>query len=139
MHRRRRNPGAKAPEPKDVEIGQRIRARRLLCRLSQTALADTIGRHLPTGAEIRAGREPGRRRRLARIAEVLSVPITFFFDGAARPRASAGKVNEALGLVRTAGAMRLAQAFAAMPAAAREHFLALVEIVAERGRSHRTR
>ena len=139
MRRRRRNPDAKAPGPKDLEIGQRIRARRLLCRLSQTELADAIGVTFQQVQKYEQGVNRVGAGRLARIAEVLSVPVAFFFDGAAGPKATAGRVNEALGLLRTAGAMRLAQAFEAMPADARGHFLALVEIVAERGRPHRTR
>jgi transcriptional regulator with XRE-family HTH domain len=130
--RRRRNPSAKAPGPKDAEIGQRIRARRLLCRLSQTELADAIGVTFQQVQKYEQGANRIGAGRLARIAEVLAVPVAFFFDGADGPKPSAGRVNEALGLVRTAGAMRLAQAFAGMPADARGHFLALVEIVAER-------
>jgi transcriptional regulator with XRE-family HTH domain len=131
MRRLRRNPGAKAPEPKDVEIGQRIRARRLLCRLSQTELADAIGVTFQQVQKYEQGANRVGAGRLARIAETLSVPVAFFFDGAAGPKAAAGKVNEALGLLRTAGAMRLAQAFDAMPAAARGHFLAVLEIIAD--------
>src|SRR5712691_2280669 len=132
MRRRRRNPGAKAPGPKDAEIGQRIRARRLLCRLSQTALADAIGVTFQQVQKYEQGVNRVGAGRLARIAEVLAVPVAFFFDGAAGPKPAAGRVNEALGLLRTAGAMRLAQAFAAMPADARGHFLALVELAAAR-------
>ena len=134
MRGRRRNPGAKAPGPKDVEIGQRIRARRLLCRLSQTELADAIGVTFQQVQKYEQGVNRVGAGRLARIAEALKVPVAFFFDGAAGPNPTAGKVNEALGLLRTAGAMRVAQAFAAMPADARGQFLALVEIVAERRR-----
>jgi transcriptional regulator with XRE-family HTH domain len=139
MRRRGRNPGAKAPEPKDVEIGQRIRARRRLCRLSQIALADAIGVTFQQVQKYEQGVNRVGAGRLARIAEALAIPVAFFFDGAAGPKPTAGRINEALGLVRTAGAMRLAQAFEAMPADARGHFLALVEVVAARGRRHRTR
>ncbi len=34
---------AKAPEPKDKEVGQLIRAQRLVCRMSQTELATKKG------------------------------------------------------------------------------------------------
>src|SRR6266566_10087600 len=34
---------AKAPEPKDREVGQLIRAQRLVCRMSQTELANALG------------------------------------------------------------------------------------------------
>src|ERR1700674_5256138 len=129
----------KAPDACDADVGRRIRAQRLLCHMSQTELGNRVGITFQQVQKYEQGVNRVGAGRLARIAEVLSVPVAFFFDGAAGPKATAGRVNEALGLLRTAGAMRLAQAFEAMPADARGHFLALVELVAERGRPHRTR
>ena len=68
--------------------------------------------------------------RLAKIADTLGVPISFFFEGAPGPKTAAGNVNEALGLIRTAGSLRLVRAFENMPADGRGHFLALIEILA---------
>ena len=94
MRGRRRNPDAKAPGPKDVEIGQRIRAQRLLCRLSQTELADAIGVTFQQVQKYEQGVNRVGAGRLARIAEVLSVPVAFFSTAPpARRRRPAGSTR----------------------------------------------
>src|SRR6266536_1119177 len=120
---------AKAPEPKDKEVGQLIRAQRLVCRMSQTELANALGVTFQQVQKYEKGVNRVGAGRLAKIADTLTVPVSFFFDGATGPKVAAGNVNEALGLIRTAGALRLVRAFEHMPAEARGHFLALVELV----------
>ena len=58
------------------------------------------------------------------------MPVTFFYEAAAGPTKVAGNINEALGLVRLAGTLRLLQAFEKMDRGAQEHFLALAEMMA---------
>ena len=124
---------AKAPEPKDKEVGQLIRAQRLVCRMSQTELANALGVTFQQVQKYEKGVNRVGAGRLAKIADTLRVPISFFFDGAPGPKTAAGNVNEALGLIRTAGSLRLVRAFENMPSDARGHFLALVEILGDRG------
>src|ERR1051326_5027972 len=124
---------AKAPEPKDKEVGQLIRAQRFVCRMSQTELANALGRTLQQVFKYEKGVNRVGASRLAKIADTLGVPISFFYDGAPGPRTAPGNVNEALGLIRTAGSLRLVRGFEKMPPEARGHFLALVEILANRG------
>ena len=133
MARGKRRLGPKSPEPKDIEIGRLIRAQRLLCGFSQTELADAIGVTFQQVQKYEKGVNRVGAGRLARIADTLGVPISFFFEGAPGPKTAAGNVNEALGLIRTAGSLRLVRAFENMPSDARGHFLALVEILADRG------
>jgi transcriptional regulator with XRE-family HTH domain len=123
---------AKAPEPKDKEVGQLIRAQRLVCRMSQTELANALGVTFQQVQKYEKGVNRVGAGRLAKIADTLGVPISFFFDGVPGPKTAAGHVNEALGLIRTAGALRLVRAFENMQADARGHFLALIEILADR-------
>ena len=123
---------AKAPEPKDKEVGQLIRAQRLVCRMSQTELASALGVTFQQVQKYEKGVNRVGAGRLAKIADTLRVPISFFFDGAPGPKTAAGHVNEALGLIRTAGALRLVRAFENMPADGRGHFLALIEMLANR-------
>src|SRR5438045_9667145 len=113
----------KRPDPVDIEVGHRIRIERLARGLSQTALASQIGVTFQQVQKYEQGVNRVGAGRLARIAEVLAVPVAFFFDGAAGPKPTAGRVHDAVGLVRTAGAMRLAPAFAAMPAGAAGPFV----------------
>src|SRR6266498_1433044 len=133
MPRGNRNPDVKSPEPKDREIGQLIRAQRLVRRMSQTELANALGVTFQQVQKYEKGVNRVGAGRLAKIADTLTVPISFFFDGAPGPKTAAGNVNEALGLIRTAGSLRLVRAFENMPSDARGHFLALVEILGDRG------
>jgi transcriptional regulator with XRE-family HTH domain len=104
----------KRPDPVDVEVGHRIRIERLSRGLSQTALANQLGVTFPAGAEIREGREPGGRRAVTKIAEVLGVPVGSFFSGkellwTSRRKDGRGLAAEAADGV---GAFRLLRAYA---------------------------
>ena len=123
----------KRPDPVDIEVGHRIRIERLARGLSQTALANQLGVTFQQVQKYEKGVNRVGAGRLAKIADTLGVPISFFFDGAPGPKTAAGNVNEALGLIRTAGSLRLVRAFENMPADARGHFLALIEILGDRG------
>jgi len=69
-----------ATEARNSEIGRRVRVQRLARGLSQGEL----GKHLGVSFQQIQKYENGRNRvgsgRLQRVAEVLSVPITFFFS-----------------------------------------------------------
>src|SRR2546427_5043860 len=123
----------KAPDHVDVEVGQRIRIQRNALGLSQTELANALGVTFQQVQKYEKGVNRVGAGRLARIADTLGVPISFFFEGAPGPKTAAGNVNEALGLIRTAGSLRLVRAVEHMPSDARGHFLALVEILAAGG------
>jgi len=75
----------------------------------------------------------GGLRKCGADQDTLDVPVSFFFEGAAELKVSPANLDESLGLLRTAGTLRLVRAFENMPADARAHFLALIEIIA-RGR-----
>src|SRR4030088_2138078 len=121
------------PDPVAVEVGRRIRIQRLSSGLSQSSLADRLGVTFQQVQKYEKGVNRVGAGRLAKIADTLAVPISFFFDGVPGPKTAAGNVNEALGLIRTAGSLRLVRAFENMPADARGHFLALIEILCNGG------
>ena len=137
MSRAKRKLGPKAPEPKDVEIGRLIRAQRLLCGLSQTDLADTIGVTFQQLQKYEKGLNRIGSGRLSRIADKLKVPVTFFYEGAAGPKKAAENIMQGLEFLRTAGMLRLLRAFEKMDHRAQEHFLAIVELVASRRKARR--
>src|SRR6516164_965266 len=89
----------KAPDARDVDVGRRIRAQRLVCRMSQTELANSLGVTFQQVQKYEKGVNRVGAGRLAKIADTLRVPISFFFDGAPGPKTAAGHVNEALGLI----------------------------------------
>ena len=72
----------KNPNPIDVHVGARVRMRRLTLGISQTKLANAIGVTFQQVQKYEKGTNRMGSSRLQRIAGVLQVPVTFFFDGA---------------------------------------------------------
>src|SRR5216110_3888267 len=92
---------AKAPEPKDREVGQLIRAQRLVCRMSQTELANALGVTFQQVQKYEKGVNRVGAGRLARIADVLNVPVAFFFTGDLTPAPANDSVSSGLSFLET--------------------------------------
>jgi transcriptional regulator with XRE-family HTH domain len=103
-------PPRRQPNPRDVEAGRRLRTQRLERRLSQKELGQKIGVSLHQVQKYEAGINRISTGRLQRIAEVLSVPVTFFFGGQNAP-SEGEQVFSPLDYLSTEGAVRLARAF----------------------------
>ncbi|TMJ30441.1 MAG: DUF2384 domain-containing protein [Alphaproteobacteria bacterium] len=108
MQRRSR---VKAPDVHDVDVGRRIRAQRLVRRMSQTELANNLGITFQQVQKYEKGVNRVGAGRLARIAEVLNVPVAFFFSGDISPSQSSDRANTGLSFLETAGATRLVRAY----------------------------
>ena len=67
--------------PVDVEIGQRIRQRRVLMGLSQQKLADAMGLTFQQVQKYETGKNRISAGRLHDLAQILRVPVAYFFDG----------------------------------------------------------
>jgi transcriptional regulator with XRE-family HTH domain len=83
-HRRRRavvskHVRARRADERDGEVGRRVRSRRLERQLSQTDLGGRIGVTFQQVQKYEKGVNRIGAGRLARIAEALEVPVTFFF------------------------------------------------------------
>src|SRR4029077_20168554 len=65
----------------DVEIGRKIRALRLERGLSQSGLAEGIGLTFQQVQKYEKGANRVSAGRLQRIAELLNVPVMFFYSG----------------------------------------------------------
>jgi transcriptional regulator with XRE-family HTH domain len=104
---RKRRAGAE-----DIEIGRKIRAVRLERGLSQTGLADGIGLTFQQVQKYEKGSNRVSAGRLQRIAELLNIPIMFFYDGAGAGAKKNDPRNAGLAFVQTKGAMRLLRAYA---------------------------
>jgi transcriptional regulator with XRE-family HTH domain len=102
----------KAPDARDVDVGRRIHAQRLVCRMSQTELASNLGITFQQVQKYEKGVNRVGAGRLARIAEVLNVPVSFFFSGDHTPSEANDTVNSGLSFLQTAGAVRLVRAYA---------------------------
>ena len=101
-------------DPRDTEIGKRIRALRLERGLSQTELGNLLGVTFQQIQKYEKGANRVAAGRLQRVAEALEVPITFFYAGNAAETLEAAEsdtVDVGLGFLETAGAVRLVRAF----------------------------
>jgi transcriptional regulator with XRE-family HTH domain len=72
----------KIPNPIDTHVGSRVRMRRLILSMSQEKLADAIGLTFQQVQKYEKGTNRMGSSRLVQIANVLKVPVTFFFEGA---------------------------------------------------------
>src|SRR6266516_557469 len=108
MQRRSR---VKAPDVHDVDVGRRIRAQRLVRRMSQTELANNLGITFQQVQKYEKGVNRVGAGRLARIAEVLNVPVAFFFSGDMSPSVPSDSASTGLSFLETAGAVRLVRAY----------------------------
>jgi transcriptional regulator with XRE-family HTH domain len=101
-------------DPRDMEIGKRIRALRLERGLSQTELGNLLGVTFQQIQKYEKGANRVAAGRLQRVAEALEVPITFFYAGnvtATHEAVETDTVDVGLGFLETAGAVRLVRAF----------------------------
>ena len=108
------NVKAKAPDSRDIDVGRRIRAQRLVRGMSQTDLANRIGITFQQVQKYEKGVNRIGAGRLQRISEALEVPISFFFGGSTNPvtRDSATSGNESVfGFLQTSGSVRIVKAF----------------------------
>jgi transcriptional regulator with XRE-family HTH domain len=105
--------GQRGRDPRDAEIAKRLRALRLRRGLSQNKVGRMLGVTFQQVQKYEGGRNRITAARLYRIAEVLDVPITFFFPGPERRRAERDAHASAvqLDLLQTLGAMRLLRAY----------------------------
>jgi transcriptional regulator with XRE-family HTH domain len=72
----------KLPQPVDVHVGRRIRMRRLMLNMSQTALAEGLGLTFQQVQKYEKGVNRVSASMLAQISEILQAPIPYFFQEA---------------------------------------------------------
>src|SRR5437868_12437578 len=91
--------GTGVPNPVDMHVGARIRTRRLLIGMNQETLAKALGLTFQQVQKYEGGANRVSASRLSQIAEILGVPIAYFFSdlaeagAATRPRAAAARVQ----------------------------------------------
>lgn len=97
----------------DVEVGRRIRARRLECWLSQQELAQGLGITFQQIQKYEKGANRVSAGRLLAICNLLQVPITFFYDSAApaQPAEARLKPSRLFDLLDNRDTLELAVAF----------------------------
>lgn len=104
--------GKRIREPQDAEIGKRVRTLRLQRGLSQTKLADALGVTFQQVQKYEKGVNRISAGRLLRIAEILTVPIAFFFEGFEKYQKGSPGVD--FSLYQTADAIRFVRAYSSI-------------------------
>ncbi len=73
--------GTGVPAPVDMHVGARVRTRRLLIGMNQETLARALGLTFQQVQKYEGGANRISASRLSQIADVLDVPISYFFSG----------------------------------------------------------
>jgi transcriptional regulator with XRE-family HTH domain len=72
--------GTGIPNPIDVHVGKRIRMRRLFLGMNQETLANALGLTFQQVQKYEGGANRVSASRLSAMADILGVPISFFFS-----------------------------------------------------------
>ena len=72
----------KAPNPIDKHVGSRVRMRRMMLGMSQEKLGDALSLTFQQVQKYEKGTNRIGASRLQQIANILQVPVSFFFEGA---------------------------------------------------------
>src|ERR1700749_2429725 len=70
----------KAPNPTDKHVGARVRMRRMMLSMSQEKLGDALGLTFQQVQKYEKGTNRMGTSRLQQIAQILQVPVSFFFE-----------------------------------------------------------
>jgi transcriptional regulator with XRE-family HTH domain len=70
----------KIPDPIDKHVGSRVRMRRLMVGMSQEKLGDALGLTFQQVQKYEKGTNRMGSSRLQQVANILKVPVTFFFE-----------------------------------------------------------
>jgi transcriptional regulator with XRE-family HTH domain len=97
----------KAPDAVDVQVGQRIRVQRLAIRMTQAALGNELGVTFQQVQKYEKGVTRVGAARLAKIAEVLRVPVANLLEADKDTKLG----DSALALLGRRGALKLLRAF----------------------------
>ena len=120
--------GKKRCDPYDIEVGRRIRARRIERQMSQTELAYRLGLTFQQVQKYEKGTNRVAVGRLKRIAQILEAPIPYFFDESDDTQADSAVILES---VNSAPALRLVRAYSRIQSKTlRESLLEFTEKIA---------
>ena len=70
----------KAPNPIDKHVGSRVRMRRMMLSMSQEKLGDALSLTFQQVQKYEKGTNRIGASRLQQIAQILQVPVSFFFE-----------------------------------------------------------
>src|SRR5450756_436773 len=111
----------------DLELGKRIRLRRVEMKISQSDLADKLGVSFQQVQKYEKGVNRVGASRLQQIATALDVPVTFFYESQTRD----AKEVDSLLFLDSAFSLRLLRAYDSVKnQAVQRQFVSLIESIA---------
>jgi transcriptional regulator with XRE-family HTH domain len=130
----------KSPNPTDKHVGARVRMRRLMLAMSQEKLGDALGLTFQQVQKYEKGANRIGASRLQQLAQILQVPVSFFFEGApnipgvqSRDLAEAPSPAYVSDFLATSDGIALVKAFMAIKnSKLRRRIVDLVEQIAEK-------
>jgi transcriptional regulator with XRE-family HTH domain len=111
----------------EIEMGKRIRLRRVEQRISQTDLGEKLGVSFQQVQKYEKGANRVGASRLQQIATALDVPVAFFYDGKGKT-----KEVESLLFLDSSFSLRLLRAYSKIKdRAVQRHLVSLIEAIAD--------
>ena len=104
----------KVPKPVDMYVGNQVRSRRLMLGMSQEKLGHALGLTFQQVQKYEKGTNRMGSSRLQQVANILEVPVTFFFEGApgqTKPDGKSPSPNYVSDFLATADGLALMKAF----------------------------
>ncbi|WP_395175088.1 helix-turn-helix domain-containing protein [Roseibium alexandrii] len=121
-------PSKKSPNPTDIHVGSRVRLRRMMLGVSQEKLAEGLGITFQQVHKYEKGTNRLSASRLQDVAGILSVPVSFFFEG--QPDGQNNVTAEVHTLaVQSPGAMKLLQVFNSLDTQGQQGLLRIAETI----------
>lgn len=107
--------GQKYAKIEDVQVGQRIRQRRLMVGMTQEKLGKALGLSFQQVQKYEKGVNRVSASRMIRIAQTLGVPVSFLFHGIEAPNVDGGSFGDVgREFLATSTGVRIAKAFTAL-------------------------
>ncbi len=114
----------------DIEMGKKIRLRRVEQRISQSDLGEKLGVSFQQVQKYEKGVNRVGASRLQQIAAALDVPVTFFYDSDSKSREV-----ESLLFLDSAFSLRLLRAYSRIKSqAVQRQLVTLMEAIADEGK-----
>lgn len=118
--------------PVDVHVGKRIRHRRWLVGITQQQLAEAVGIKFQQIQKYETGMNRVSASRLWDIAEALSVPVSFFFEGLGDEAAELDDGRELpKDILKDKEALELVRSYYAIPETQRRRLFELARVLSD--------
>ncbi|MFT4743612.1 MAG: transcriptional regulator with XRE-family HTH domain [Yoonia sp.] len=117
--------------PVDVHVGMRIRQRRWMNGTTQQQLAEAVGIKFQQIQKYETGMNRVSASRLWDIANVLTVPVSFFFEGLDASAGEPGKGDVPSDVLTDKEALELLRSYYAIPENQRRRLFDLARVLSE--------